>query len=87
MKAVVAAAPLRASKQEPLSMYACVEVSQYVFVEDTMTRSNTIVSNRAERNQDQCLHQDSDGERIQCKTRRARLATERPYDALILVIR
>ena len=68
-------------------MYACSMLSQCGFVSDLMKRSNTIVGNRAERDQDQCLHQDSDGERIQCKARRARLATKRPYNALILVIR
>jgi len=68
-------------------MYACSILSQCDFVTNLMDRSNTIVGDRTECDQDQCLHQDSDGERIQCKAGRARLATKRPYNALILVIR
>jgi hypothetical protein len=68
-------------------MRTCSMLSQCGFVADLIKRSNTVVGNRAERYQDQCLHQDSDGECIECKAGRARLATERPYDALILVVR
>lgn len=96
MNIELAAAPVKAKARRSLlrctPTITCRQQSRPpIFMTKSTTppkrESHTIIRNRTKRNQNQRLQKHSNGECVQCKTRRARLAPKRSHNTLILVVR